>query len=38
LELDITNDSPSDSISKINSWIDSGFETPQQGKIDWLNQ
>tara|TARA_B100001741_G_scaffold183065_1_gene150737 strand:- start:1139 stop:1705 length:567 start_codon:yes stop_codon:yes gene_type:complete len=38
LELDITNDSPSDSISKINSWIDSGFETSHQGKIDWLNQ
>ncbi|DAC61456.1 MAG TPA: kinase [Candidatus Poseidoniales archaeon] len=38
LELDVTNDSPSDSISKIIDWIDSGFEVSQQEKIDWLNQ
>ena len=38
LELDVTNDSPTDSISKISDWINSGFETSQQEKIDWLNQ
>ena len=38
LELDVTNDSPSDSISKINDWINSGFKSLQQEKIDWLNQ
>ena len=30
LELDVTNDSPSDSISKIIDWIDSGFEVPNK--------